>query len=108
MDEKINADWRRFLRAATMTIAGARFGAMDSRIAQSSHTKTSPPTTGAPDSSFGVLKQIDAGVLNVGYVEVPPAVVPWFFSMVASGAPLSCVLVIRPGSAAQRRRHESH
>jgi pimeloyl-ACP methyl ester carboxylesterase len=72
MKEKINGDRRRFLGAATMTIAGARFGAIDSRTAQSSQTKTSPPTSGAPDSSFGALKQIDAGVLNVGYADIGP------------------------------------
>jgi pimeloyl-ACP methyl ester carboxylesterase len=72
MKEKINDDRRRFLGAATMTIAGARFGAIDSRTAQSSHTKTSAQTPGVLNSSFGALKQIDAGVLNVGYAEVGP------------------------------------
>jgi pimeloyl-ACP methyl ester carboxylesterase len=72
MKEKINGERRRFLGAAMMTIAGARFGAIDSRTAQSSQTKTSAPTPGVLDSSFGALKQIDAGVLNVGYAEVGP------------------------------------
>jgi hypothetical protein len=73
MREKINGDRRRFLGAATMTMAGARFGPIDSRTGQSSRTKTSPLTPGAPDSSFGALKQIDAGVWNVGYAEVGPS-----------------------------------
>jgi pimeloyl-ACP methyl ester carboxylesterase len=55
-----------------MTIAAARVGAMHSGAAPSSQTKPSAPTPGAPASSFGALKQIDAGTLNVGYAEVGP------------------------------------
>ena len=72
MDERFNGDRRRFLGAAAMTIAGARFGAIDSGTAQSSHTKTSAPTQAAPVPSFGALKQIGAGVLNIGYAEAGP------------------------------------
>jgi pimeloyl-ACP methyl ester carboxylesterase len=55
-------DRRRFLGAAVMTFAAGPFAAAVPRRAQS-----------APASSFGVLKQIDAGVLNVGYADVGPA-----------------------------------
>jgi pimeloyl-ACP methyl ester carboxylesterase len=72
MDDQINGDRRRFLGAAAMTIAGARFGGIDPGTAPSSQTKTSAPTPGAPASSFGALKQIDAGVLNIGYADVGP------------------------------------
>jgi hypothetical protein len=30
-------------------------------------------STGVPSSSFGPLRQIDAGLLNVGYVDIGPA-----------------------------------
>jgi pimeloyl-ACP methyl ester carboxylesterase len=36
-------------------------------------TATQQPSGTAPSSSFGLLRQVDAGVLNVGYVEVGPA-----------------------------------
>jgi hypothetical protein len=55
-------DRRQFLSAAAMTMTAAQLGATTSRGAPSS----SP-------SSFGVLKQIHAGVLNVGYADVGPA-----------------------------------
>jgi pimeloyl-ACP methyl ester carboxylesterase len=72
MEEMINGDRRRFLGAAAMTIAAAQFGAIDAGTAPASQTKTSAPTPAAPAPSFGALKQIDAGVLNVGYAEVGP------------------------------------
>jgi pimeloyl-ACP methyl ester carboxylesterase len=62
MSETINHDRRRILGAALMTSAAAqvgRAGAADARAA-------------ATQSSFGPLKQIDAGVLNVGYAEAGP------------------------------------
>ena len=73
MKDKINSDRRRFLGAAAMTIGAAQFGAIGVGTAQSSQTRTSAPTPGAQASSFGVLKQIDAGVLNIGYAEAGPA-----------------------------------
>lgn len=72
MSEKINYQRRRFLGTAAMTIATTQLGIFGSAIAQSSKTKpvvlsTTKPGTNTP---FGSLKQIDAGVLNVGYAEV--------------------------------------
>jgi pimeloyl-ACP methyl ester carboxylesterase len=61
MDHTVNSDRRRFLSAAAMTLAAARFGVTDARAASSTQT-----------SSFSTLKQIDAGVLNVGYVDAGP------------------------------------
>jgi pimeloyl-ACP methyl ester carboxylesterase len=61
-----------------MSIAAAKFVAIDSARAESGRTKASianivrPPT----NPSFGPLKQIDAGVLSVGYAESGPAVGP--------------------------------
>ncbi len=70
MNNQINGDRRRFLSAAAMTIAAAPFGAIDVEPAHASQTQA--PTPAAPATSFGALKQIDAGVLNIGYAEAGP------------------------------------
>jgi pimeloyl-ACP methyl ester carboxylesterase len=65
MSGTANPDRRRFLGTAAMTLAAARLGMLDTANVQ----------TGKPGSntSFASLKQIDAGVLNVGYAETGPA-----------------------------------
>src|SRR6202166_3255221 len=68
--EEINRDRRRFIGSTAMTIAAAQFGMIASADAQSS--KISPIKPGG-HTSFGSLKQIDAGVLNIGYAEAGPA-----------------------------------
>jgi pimeloyl-ACP methyl ester carboxylesterase len=71
MSEHTNHDRRRFLGAAAMTIAAAQFGMTGSSQAQSAKDAAAiKPTT---NTSFGPLKQIDAGLLNVGYAEAGPA-----------------------------------
>src|SRR5438874_13374891 len=61
MYQQIDVDRRRFLSAAAAAIAAARLGAVGASGAPSAGTNT-----------FGELKQIDAGVLNVGYAELGP------------------------------------
>jgi pimeloyl-ACP methyl ester carboxylesterase len=75
MSEDINHNRRRFLGAAAMTVAAARLGLMGSAEAQSGKTKSADLPTIMPrtNASFGPLKQIDAGVLSVGYAETGPA-----------------------------------
>jgi pimeloyl-ACP methyl ester carboxylesterase len=75
MPEVVSHDRRSFLGAAAMTIAAAQLGAFRSAHAQSIETKPADAATNEPGSiaSFGTPKQIDAGVLNVGYVEAGPA-----------------------------------
>jgi pimeloyl-ACP methyl ester carboxylesterase len=74
MSEEINHPRRRFLGITAMTVAATQLGRFGSAIAQSSSTK--PAALGrmqlGTNPSFGSLKQIDAGVLNVGYAEVGP------------------------------------
>jgi pimeloyl-ACP methyl ester carboxylesterase len=73
MVEEINHDRRRFLAAAIMTIAFAKLGTIGSSVAQSSKAKPAVPAIKpGTNRSFGSLKQIDAGVLNVGYAEAGP------------------------------------
>ena len=69
MSEAINHDRRRFLGTAVMTIAAAELVMIGSADAQSSKINPVDATTIKPgtNTSFGSLKQIDAGVLNVGY-----------------------------------------
>ncbi|MGB9178274.1 MAG: alpha/beta hydrolase [Pyrinomonadaceae bacterium] len=75
MSEEINQDRRRFLGTAAMTIAAAQLGMIGSAKAQSNEMKPAGATTikSGTNGSFGPLKQIDAGLLNVGYAEAGPA-----------------------------------
>ena len=71
MSEEIKNDRRRFLVTAAMTIAAGQLGMITSAAAQSSKTKL-PTIKPGTNTSFEPLKQIDAGVLNVGYAEAGP------------------------------------
>ena len=66
---------RRFLGTAAMTIAAAQLGMFGSAEAQSRKAKPAdvPPIKPGTNTSFASLKQIDAGLLNVGYAEAGPA-----------------------------------
>src|SRR6476661_1464554 len=73
MSEKIDPDRRHFLGTVAMTIAAAQFGMIDSASAAQSSKSAVPPVKAGTNRSFPSLKQIDAGVLNVGYAEAGPA-----------------------------------
>ena len=75
MSEEINHHRRRFLGIAAVTIAAAELGMIGSVDAQSGKAKPADLPTIKPgtNTSFGALKQVDAGVLNVGYAEAGPA-----------------------------------
>ena len=75
MSEDINHHRRRFLGTAAMTIAAAQLVMTGSARAQSGNAgpATLPAVKPGTNTSFGPLKQIDAGVLNVGYAEAGPA-----------------------------------
>jgi hypothetical protein len=70
MSEEINHDRRRLIGAAVLTLAAAELATIASADAQSGKVRPIKPAT---NTSFGSLKQIDAGVLNVGYAEAGPA-----------------------------------
>jgi pimeloyl-ACP methyl ester carboxylesterase len=63
---------RRFCGTAAVTLAAAQLGITGFAQAQSSKTKLTDIKAGT-HTSFAPLKQIDAGVLNVGYAEAGPA-----------------------------------
>src|SRR3954471_3200988 len=78
MSEEINSDRRNFLGKAMMTIAAARLRTSEisaSGIGETSARKASSGSSPA-QVSFTSVKQIDAGVLNVGYAEVGPTTGP--------------------------------
>src|SRR4051794_1007371 len=74
ISEAIDRQRRRFLGAA-LTIAAAELGAIGSAGAQAGKAKLTGLRITRPGThtSFASLKQIDAGVLNVGYAEAGPA-----------------------------------
>jgi pimeloyl-ACP methyl ester carboxylesterase len=73
--EEINRQRRRFFGAAAMTVAAAQLGMIGAAAAQSAETKAArlPAIKPGANTSLGTIKQIDAGVLNVGYAEAGPA-----------------------------------
>ena len=73
--EHIDRHRRSFLATAAMTIAAAQFVINGAADAQSDTTKPArlPTITPGTNTTFGPLKQIDAGLLNVGYAEAGPA-----------------------------------
>jgi pimeloyl-ACP methyl ester carboxylesterase len=70
--EKIDRHRRRFFGTAAVTIAAAQLGLIGRADAQPK-SKELPPIKPGTNTSFGPLKQINAGVLNVGYAEAGPA-----------------------------------
>jgi pimeloyl-ACP methyl ester carboxylesterase len=75
MSEKIDLPRRGFLGAAAATLAAAQLTLSQAAQAQSAITKAAALPASKPGShtSFAPLKQIQAGVLNVGYAEAGPA-----------------------------------
>jgi pimeloyl-ACP methyl ester carboxylesterase len=74
MSEGINHYRRRLFGAMAMTVAAAELDMIGSAQAQSNTTHPGSLSTIKPgtNTSFRSLKQIDAGVLNVGYAEAGP------------------------------------
>jgi pimeloyl-ACP methyl ester carboxylesterase len=75
MSDEINHSRRRFFGTAAMTLAAAQFALSGLAQAQSGKAKSAslPAIKPGTNTSFGPLKQIDAGLLNVGYAEAGPA-----------------------------------
>jgi pimeloyl-ACP methyl ester carboxylesterase len=73
--EAIDQHRRRFLSAAASTLATAPLAMIGSAAAQPSRAKPVdvPAIEPGTNTSFASLKQISAGVLNVGYAEAGPA-----------------------------------
>jgi pimeloyl-ACP methyl ester carboxylesterase len=69
--DDINEDRRRFFGTAAMAVAATQLGLIGPAAAQRMEAKM-PAIKPGTNTSFGPLRQIDAGVLNVGYAEVGP------------------------------------
>jgi pimeloyl-ACP methyl ester carboxylesterase len=81
VNDPMNNGRRRFMRSAVMTIAAADL-LIASPLAQTGKNDSSnglpagPGSSTPSNTSFSPLKQIDAGLLNVGYAEAGPATGP--------------------------------
>jgi pimeloyl-ACP methyl ester carboxylesterase len=75
MADDISWSRRRFLGTAATTLAATELGLMPSFNMQAPQVAGTPATSprAASITTFGPPKQIDAGVLNIGYVDAGPA-----------------------------------
>ncbi len=73
MSDPINRHRRDFLGIAAATLATAQLGAIGAAKAQAKANSTLPAAGPGTHTSFASLKQIDAGLLNVGYADAGPA-----------------------------------
>ncbi len=73
--KEINYRRRRFLGTAATTIAAMQLGMIEAAGAQSGKTNPTqlPAIKPGTNVSFASMKQIDAGLLNIGYAEAGPA-----------------------------------
>jgi pimeloyl-ACP methyl ester carboxylesterase len=72
MIDEINRPRRRFVGTAALVLAATQFGMIGPASSKPKPTAL-PAVKSGTHTSFGPLKQIDAGVLNVGYAEAGPA-----------------------------------
>jgi hypothetical protein len=70
--DKIDQERRRFFGTAAMAFAVTELGMIGPAAAQRGEAKI-PAIKPGTNTSFGALKQVNAGVLNVGYAEAGPA-----------------------------------
>jgi pimeloyl-ACP methyl ester carboxylesterase len=73
--EEIDHNRRSFCGTTAIAVAAAHLGIFGSKEARADELKPTGATASKPDTntSFGPLKQINAGVLNIGYAEAGPA-----------------------------------
>jgi pimeloyl-ACP methyl ester carboxylesterase len=78
MSEEISRDRRRYLGAAVTGLAAAELVMIGAAHAQSGTAPRGevPTIRGGSNTTFASLKQIDAGVLSIGYAEAGPADAP--------------------------------
>jgi len=69
MPENTTYDRRRFLRAAGVTLAAAQITTFAEANADAGDTAQAPAIAAEAHASFDSLKQVHAGLLNVGYAE---------------------------------------
>ena len=72
MSEKLKLDRHRFLSAAAITLTAGPLAMISSADAQPVQANSAPIRL-STTLSFDTIKQINAGVLNMGYAEDGPA-----------------------------------
>ena len=73
MSDEVNRERRQLVGTAAVTVASGQLGVIAFANAQSAKTTAAPPPIKpGTRTSFGSLRQIDAGPLNVGYAEAGP------------------------------------
>jgi len=75
MTKPIDLPRRNFLGTAGLALAAAQFALLDPAHAEGAAFKSAPlaPVKPGTHKTFATIKQINAGVLNVGYAELGPA-----------------------------------
>jgi len=103
MAEEINHKRRRFLGTAAMAVAAAQLDRVVSTKPQSDKTQPTNQHLVQPreNASFGALKQIDAGLLSVGYAEAGPANGPR--SYFCTAGPMTFTALSKPRHCWRRR-----
>ena len=71
LHEAIDHDRRRFFGAAALSFTAAELGVISAAHAQTKPAQL-PAIKAGTNRSLASLKQIDAGVLNIGYAEAGP------------------------------------
>ncbi len=72
-NDTVDRQRRRLLGVAVATVATAQLGTIAPAEAQAAKPRSLPSIKPGTNTSFAALKQIDAGLLNVGYAEAGPA-----------------------------------
>ena len=98
MSKEINRDRRRFCGTAAMTIAAAQLNMIGSADAQSRKSESAqlPAAKPGTHTSFASLKQIDAGVLKIGYAETGPSGGFQSFSFMAGPMTFTALSMLLP------------
>src|ERR1700752_3225995 len=73
MSYEIDPDRRRFFNAAALALAASQFDVPTAALALAGATSAPRKAVANTNVSFGSLKQINAGMLNVAYAEAGPA-----------------------------------
>ncbi|MDX0445147.1 alpha/beta fold hydrolase [Sinorhizobium medicae] len=70
MTGEFNLPRRRFMGVAALAVAAAQFGIGRAALAKSTRETSIPATVPGTNTFFAEIKQVNAGVLNIGYAEV--------------------------------------
>jgi pimeloyl-ACP methyl ester carboxylesterase len=103
MTDAIDHGRRKLFGAAAVTFAAAQFGIIGTARAKQAGAGATGSKPGA-NTSFATLKQIDAGVLNVGYAEAGPATGPVVVLLHGWPYDIHCYVDVAPLLAAKGYR----